>query len=220
MLAEIFKVYLCWHFCQILFTLKDNKTEELIKERSKELFFTIGKLSASTQEIADFAGVKRTLINYYFGSKQKLFEIVFDETRLSFKRHLSEILGGTYSVYEKVARLIDRFTEFIKIYPYYNIFLITELNNKAPNKKEIIQRYNCPEQVPFFKEIEAEMEAGIIPKMSPFNFYINIFALVSYPIIMRPYYDRIFDIEKDNLDSMYANRKEDILKLLFQTQQQ
>lgn len=200
--------------------LKDNKTEELIKERSKELFFNLGKLSASTQEIADFAGVKRTLINYYFGSKQKLFEVVFDETRSSFKRHLSEILGGTYSVYKKVSRLIDRFTDFIRSYPYYNIFLITELNNKAPNKKEIIQRYHCPEQESFFKEIENEMEAGAIPKMSPFNFYINIFALVSYPVIMRPYYDRIFNMSEADLDEMYANRKADILKLLFQTQQQ
>lgn len=192
----------------------------MIKERSKELFFTIGKLSASTQEIADFAGVKRTLINYYFGSKQKLFELVFDETRQSFKVNLSEILGSPYSVYEKVSRLIDRFTEFIRTYPYYNIFLITEINNRSPNKKEIIQRYHCAEQVTFFKEIEAEMEAGSIPQMSPFNFYINIFALVSYPVIMRPYYDRIFDMSKGDLDEMYANRKADILNLLFQTQQQ
>ncbi len=201
-------------------TLKDNKTEELIKERSKELFFTLGKLSASTQEIADFAGVKRTLVNYYFGSKQKLFELVFDETRLSFKVHLSEILGSKHSVYEKVSRLIDRFSEFIKSYPYYNIFLITELNTKKQNKREIIQRYFCPEQVPFFKEIEAEMQAGNIPEMNPFNFYINIFALVSYPIIMRPYYDRIFEMSKADMDNMYDKRKEDILKLLFQTQQQ
>lgn len=199
--------------------MKDNRTEELIKERSKELFFMIGKLSASTQEIADFAGVKRTLVNYYFGSKQKLFEIVFDETRLSFKKHLSEILGSERSVFEKVSLLIDRFSEFIKTYPHYNIFLITELNTKKQNSREIIQRYYCPEQKAFFKEIEAEMKAGNITQMNPFNFYINIFALVSYPIIMRPYYDRIFDMSKSDLDDMYDKRKEDILKLLFQKQQ-
>lgn len=195
--------------------LKDVNTEEHIVAQAKQLFFAVGKLSASTQEIADFAGVKRTLINYYFGSKQKLFDRAFDEMRYSFNASLSEVLGSIASVYDKVAGLIDTFTTFMEQYPYFNIFLITELNTTKKRKKEIIQRYQRPELENFYMEIQQEMDAGNIPKMDPFNYYVNIFSLVSYPIIMRPYYDRIFNMTKKEMDSMYQKRKQDILRLLF-----
>ncbi len=60
---------------------KDEATEELIKNTAKKLFFGEGKFNATTQEIADMAGVNRTLINYYFRSRDKLFEIVFSDAQ-------------------------------------------------------------------------------------------------------------------------------------------
>ena len=42
---------------------KKEQTEELIKATAKKLFFVQGKFDATTQEIADAAGVNRTLIN-------------------------------------------------------------------------------------------------------------------------------------------------------------
>jgi TetR/AcrR family transcriptional regulator len=62
-------------------TNKDAATEELIKETAKKIFFKEGKFNATTQEIADAAGVNRTLINYYFRSRNTLFDLVFKEAR-------------------------------------------------------------------------------------------------------------------------------------------
>jgi hypothetical protein len=39
------------------------------------------KVDATTQEIADEAGVNRTLINYYFRSRDNLIQIIFDEAQ-------------------------------------------------------------------------------------------------------------------------------------------
>ena len=41
-----------------------DQTQELIKETAKRLFFGEGRFDATTQEIADAAGVNRTLINF------------------------------------------------------------------------------------------------------------------------------------------------------------
>lgn len=201
--------------------MKDNKTEELIKSCSKDLFFNKGKLNASTQEVADNAGVKRTLVNYYFGSKQKLFDLVFEELRFTFKMLLHSAVSGPASVYDKVSTLIQHCSDFIKEYPYFNIFMINEINTVGINKTERMKKYHFPELDIFFREIEQEMKEGKIPEMNPLNFYINIFALLSYPIIMRPYYEQIFDVPKKEMDELYTSRKEVILKLIFQhTQQQ
>lgn len=195
--------------------VKDLNTEELIKEKSKDLFFTVGKLNASTQEIADYAGVKRTLVNYYFGSKQQLFELVFDETRLLFKNKLTEILSSQLSVYDKVSHLIDAFTEFITTYPFYNLFLILELNTDALKRKNMILKYNTPNQLSFLEEIQREMDLGNIPKMDPLNYYINIYSLISYPIIMRPYFEMVYSMKKSEFNRMFAERKEEVMSLLF-----
>ncbi len=57
---------------------KKDQTQELIKETTKKLFFVQGRFDVTTQEIADEAGVNRTLINYYFRSRDNLVQIVFD----------------------------------------------------------------------------------------------------------------------------------------------
>ena len=41
---------------------KKDQTQELIKETTKKLFFVQGRFDVTTQEIADEAGVNRTLI--------------------------------------------------------------------------------------------------------------------------------------------------------------
>ncbi len=46
-----------------------SSTENLIKETAMRVFFKEGRFTATTQEIADAAGVNRTLLHYYFRSR-------------------------------------------------------------------------------------------------------------------------------------------------------
>ena len=70
---------------------KKDHTQELIKETTKNLFFVQGRFAATTQEIADEAGVNRTLINYYFRSRDNLVQIVFDEAH-RVEKEKSEVI--------------------------------------------------------------------------------------------------------------------------------
>src|SRR5690625_5454760 len=58
---------------------KDLETEEKIKKTVSDLLFKEGRFNATTQEIADKAGVNRTLINYYFRSRDNLYTLVFQD---------------------------------------------------------------------------------------------------------------------------------------------
>ena len=62
--------------------IRKDDTKILIKKMAKKLFFGEGKFNATTQEITDAAGVNRTLINYYFRSRDNLFNLVFEEAHL------------------------------------------------------------------------------------------------------------------------------------------
>jgi AcrR family transcriptional regulator len=56
---------------------KMDKKEKIIQSATK-LFSTQGFEGTSVREIASDAGVNVAMINYYFGSKEKLFESVVE----------------------------------------------------------------------------------------------------------------------------------------------
>ncbi|MBT1712506.1 TetR/AcrR family transcriptional regulator, partial [Fulvivirgaceae bacterium PWU5] len=58
---------------------KDLSTEEKIKEAAREVFTRKGYAATRTRDIAEAAGLNLALLNYYFRSKEKLFEIVMRE---------------------------------------------------------------------------------------------------------------------------------------------
>ncbi|HNA17232.1 MAG TPA: helix-turn-helix domain-containing protein, partial [Ferruginibacter sp.] len=59
---------------------KHNKdTEQKILESARNVFIQKGLAGARMQDIADHAGVNKALLHYYFTSKDKLFNIVFEQ---------------------------------------------------------------------------------------------------------------------------------------------
>ena len=61
-----------------------TETEEKIISSAEKLFYQKGKAGTSMQDIADDAVINRTLLNYYFRSKDQLFEAVFRKAMGSF----------------------------------------------------------------------------------------------------------------------------------------
>ena len=53
-------------------------TEERILEAAKRVFHAKGYDGARMQEIADEAGVNKSLVHYYYRNKDNLFQAVFD----------------------------------------------------------------------------------------------------------------------------------------------
>jgi AcrR family transcriptional regulator len=193
----------------------DKCTEKLIKEKATALFFVLGHINASSQEIADYAGVKRTLVNYYFRSKNNLFKITYDELITNLKSSLKKIYISKQPFSNKVEELIDFLIFFRESYPYLEIFNIQEINNINWSADSILQPQGSAELNYFIKEVEQEMENGLIKKYHPINFILNIFSLVSFPIVMKPLFIEIFDIDKSEFIALLKARKQVIKTILF-----
>lgn len=199
--------------------MKDKTTETLIKNKAKTLFFTNGNLGATTQEVADFAGVKRTLVNYYFGSRKELFKLIFDETHNEFRKQFHDVLVLKLSFKEKITQFIDTFTNFVNTYPYFEILLIRDMNEVNPESQErnayFFEMKHSGALSNFLKEIQAEMDLGNITKMDSRNFYINICSLISYPIIMKSLYKSLFIAKEEEMGQLLKARKKMILDIIF-----
>jgi AcrR family transcriptional regulator len=191
---------------------KNEATEELIKSTAKKLFFGEGKFNATTQEIADAAHVNRTLINYYFRSRDKLFEQVFEEAQLEETKKSESILFSDLPFKEKIAEFIDYSMQIAVEYPYLEIYLVTQINQGcAFNKREQIERV-MPE---FFKQIEAEIKKGNIRKMEPVQFIFNVISLINFPLCMRPLIQESMQLKDKEFNRLLKERKQIILDTLF-----
>jgi TetR/AcrR family transcriptional regulator len=197
--------------------VKDCKTEQLIKDTAKRIFLTEGKMSATTQDIADAAGVNRTLLHYYFRSRDVLFDLVFKEALTKLRERLHEVLGSGLPFKMKVENIVNVFYEELIKSPYLETFVALRLNQHPDKYEELFTGLPGGKErlKSFLKEIQSEMEKGTIAEMRPLNFFINLFALMAYPFVARPIYLKMFDLTDQAYSKLLTERKKNIIKMLF-----
>ncbi|MES2653274.1 MAG: TetR/AcrR family transcriptional regulator [Bacteroidota bacterium] len=191
---------------------RDTGTEQLIKDTAKRMFFSEGKLHATTQDIADAAGVNRTLLNYYFRSRDILFEQVATEARAEMSAELDFAFSSELEFKEKVEQLINVFMDQAMKFPYREMYVVTELNRTEKVVPE--EKKNKIRQ--FLKEINAEMEKGKIKKMDPRQFLMNLFALMAYPLITNCLNKSLYSINDAEYHKLMKDRKKLIFEMIYQ----
>lgn len=192
--------------------LKNTGTEELIKDTAKRLIFTEGKLHATTQEIADAAGVNRTALHYYFRSRDLLIAAVFQEAMQGLSERLNECMTSTKPFRQKVEFLIEVFLKDMMAFPYQETFMVTEINTLG---KQLVGNIDSGPVKSFLNEVQQEMDSGNLKAMPPNQFLMNLFSLLSYPLIMAPLYKQLFQLTDNAFDELIAARKTMIMELLF-----
>ncbi len=192
--------------------LKNTGTEQLIKDTAKQLLFAEGKLHATTQEIADAAGVNRTSLHYYFRSRDLLISAIFQDAMQGLSQRLDECMLSETSFKVKTENIIAVFLRDMILFPYQETFLITEINTFG---KKLIGNIQSGPVKSYLKEAADEMEKGTIEKMNPIHFLMNLFSLLSYPIIMAPLYKPLFRVSEKEFQKLIDERGKIIINLLF-----
>ncbi|EJL71868.1 TetR/AcrR family transcriptional regulator [Chryseobacterium populi] len=190
---------------------KKDQTQELIKETTKNLFFVKGKFDATTQEIADAAGVNRTLINYYFRSRDNLIQIIFDEAQKVEKEKSEIIMNSDLPFKEKMSQFIEGSLATSLQYPYLETYIVSQINKGNCHKKDIEE----DELKKLYKDIEGEMKLGNIATMKPIQFLLNMVSLLVFPSAIRPLLMENLMIDDKEFDLIISERKEIILNMLF-----
>lgn len=114
--------------------------EENILFAAEKLFAEKGFNGTSTREIAAKANVNISMISYYFGSKEKLFERIFEFRMNESLSFTQEILESTdMNEWEKLNVVITRYIFRVKnLKTFYLIFQREQLTNQNENIMTII----------------------------------------------------------------------------------
>jgi TetR/AcrR family transcriptional regulator len=167
-------------------TATADSAEEKIMNAAKEVFMKYGLYGARMQDIADTAGINKALLHYYYRSKEKLFDKVFEGALKKYFEQMDVFADDTLPVKERVFRYIDNIIGFLSEYPQMSTFLIKEISINPELFKEKVQAVKKNKGIRLIEMLEEEMAAGRIKKIDPVLFMINLHSLCSYPFIASP----------------------------------
>src|SRR5579859_5707706 len=92
--------------------VKEASTEEKIMEAARKLFTQRGYAATRTRDIAEEAGINLALLNYYFRSKEKLFDIIMLESLHDFRQHIIVALNDEKTSLEnKIETLVSNYID-------------------------------------------------------------------------------------------------------------
>ena len=195
---------------------KDTNTEAIILQTARAVFIEKGLAGARMQDIADKAGFNKALLHYYFTSKNKLFEIVFEQEFGNFFSNLAAILTAELPLFEKIEKIVLLDIERLTQFPGLPNFMLNEMSQ---NPDTIMKRMNnMPFELilsAFQKQINGEVRKGIIKKVSAQQLLINIQSLCIFPFIARPMIKGFMKMDEKNYLAMIQKRKTEVAAFII-----
>lgn len=193
----------------------NTETEEKIIASAEKLFYQKGKAGTSMQDIADDAGINRTLLNYYFRSKDLLFEAVFRKALGSFVPTLATMLHSDISFKDYIPKMIHTVIDTLIENPQIPIFVLQELSSNPERMPQIIREMGIDPMVAFEK-MEAGSEGREEHKADFRQMVINLLSLCIFPFAARPVITGIlFNGDNEAFIEAMKERKE-VLPEMFQ----
>ena len=194
---------------------EEAQTEKLIKEKAKILFFQKGFLNATTQEIADEAGVNRALIHYYFRSRELMLETLLDDTLQEKRDRVRNVLTSNLSFREKVAKYIDTIVDYGLKYPYLDNFIISETARHPEKVKLFCARDRFKSSDLIREALEQEIKKGKIAPISAEHFMVNLISLCNYPFLAKSVIQTIHGLTDTAYRKFLLERKQIIFRTIF-----
>lgn len=190
-------------------------TEARVLEAAKRVFIRRGTAGARMQEIAAEAGVTRTLVHYYFHSKDALAERVFlDVARSAFATLVPPAETGM-SLESLIDTLVGGYITAVRHAPFIPGFLLAEAQ-QHPERLEHLLRAAIgtgPSEIAgvMLRRIDGMVSAhvrdGTLASMATQQLLINVMALAVFPFVARPVLNAALGCDEARFEHFHNERR-------------
>lgn len=161
-------------------------TEEKIKEAARKMFTKKGFLATTTRDIATEADINLASINYYFRSKEKLFEFIMDETIGRLFNKIEPVLNNeNMTVGEKIELCVGYYIDIVLENPDFVFFTVSEVMSGSLDNTAMVNRMKSLEKSHFSGQLKNLNITGEI-SFHPVNLFWNVSGMIFFPFLTRP----------------------------------
>lgn len=194
-------------------TDKELSTEEKIIAAARKLFTQKGFSATKTRDIAEEAGINLALLNYYFRSKQNLFQIIIEEKFNQLFGVINPILSNSeISLEEKIETLVTNYTNMLLGNDDLPLFVLSEIKTNEFLIKRVRQNAEILSNPVIEKQLK---ERGFTT--TGFNFIMNVMSLTLFPFMSKPLFVTSGLIKEEEFVHFITERKKDIPTWVIKT---
>ncbi|TVP98650.1 MAG: TetR/AcrR family transcriptional regulator [Balneolaceae bacterium] len=192
--------------------MKENKeeqssTELKIFEAARDVFQAKGLEGTRMQEIADRAGINKSLLHYYYRSKEKLFEKVYQLSIIRVIPQIVSLLNEDLPLDQKLRNFTEKYLEIIIANPDIPLFILHELNKNPTRLKTFMLQEVGKKVQPFLEQLRQESKKGNTVDLPAEQILVNIMSMLIFPFIGRPVFQVIFDMDDAAFEQFIFERK-------------
>ena len=189
--------------------------EQLILEAATKVFKEKGYDGSTVQDIADAANTTKSMVNYYFRSKEKLFGIVFKVQFLEFYEGTIRLLKSDLPLYDKIVNLVEDDTEKILKFPLLPIFILNEINRNPSMVFSFISNLSSETLGALDKQISRDVRNGKIKKISAMDLLTNVRSLTVFPFLLKSVQMKSLNLTEEQFNLKLKARKKMIVELVW-----
>lgn len=190
-------------------TEADKQTEERIFDAATDVFIEKGMDGARMQDIADRAGINKSLLHYYYRTKDHLFNAVFEMIAGQMFKKFGPVLDENLSLETKIRFFLREHITFMQKNPKLPSFILNEIHRNPERIRKLIQSIDINK---LWNTLEAqhreELKRYNITKENLPQFITTIAGMSVFPFAAKPIIAGIMGKMGYNFDNYIEERKE------------
>jgi TetR/AcrR family transcriptional regulator len=192
-----------------------SNTEGRILEAAKEQFIRNGLDGTSMQDIADAAGINKSLLHYYFRSKEKLFDAVFHFALQRFIPQIHDIVVSDHSIFTRIRMIVNQYLDMLEQNPFIPLFILHEIHRNPQRPAALFMAAGLDFDLILRNFVREEDKKNIRP-VDPIHLIVNIISLCVFPYAASPFINMImFNDDQESIIKFRAERKETIPEFII-----
>jgi|AGTN01.2.fsa_nt_gi Transcriptional regulator len=214
MIKTVVQFILLCHLCgEKEMDMEKLSTEQKIIAAAHTLFSRKGYAATRTRDIAEEAGINPALLNYHFGSKEKLFKII---AREKFGMLIGTIVPAFADqngpVEDKIRLLVNSYTDLLIENEELPLFVLNESSVNKEFFTDMLQDVRKISQPVIEEQLQKEGTTISFP-----DILVNTISLIIFPFVAKPLLISSGLIEEDNFKDFVINRKDKITGWIMKT---
>jgi AcrR family transcriptional regulator len=177
-------------------TLNPGVRERILLAARAE-FAAHGSRAASVRSIGERAGVTAAMINYYFGSKGALYDMVVEQAQAHLYAHIAEATKGDRK--QLAARLAEAYFDFLSEEREFQRLILREVLDGGQGVPAFVHKYVAPLRALFEDEFGGDDDT--------FQTAVSLFGAVAGYFLYEPVLTELLGSDATAADNLARRRR-------------
>jgi AcrR family transcriptional regulator len=166
----------------------DHDTKQKILQAAEKVFHKNGFKGTRTTQIAEEAGISRTMLHYYFRTKESLFQEILESTLNTVFYHMKRLIGEQVDLDALVGGIIEVISDLFEAKPGLPSFIVNIFNESE--ELAYFLAHSREDTIPLQLEgiLRKEKERGSVSEeVTGEDLIMNIYGLCAIPYLTMTY---------------------------------